>query len=159
MTRRKWRQESFLSVCTAAFSLFRTVTPFRPRDSAPDCPSLHASDDLTHDPSKPAYLPLLEWAPMLVSLRPSSKLILIVRGPGGTNTGVIPSLSSCAFCEQQGWFGGFPLSEAARCTSTEDEAPSPSLLREDRTNVGALSIPAYFIAELRRATISRSGIA
>ena len=95
---------------------------------------------------------------MLVPLRPSSKLILIVRGPGGTHTGVIPPSFIMRVLRATRMVGG-SLSEAARCTSTEDEAPSPSLLREDRTNVGALSIPAYSIAELRRATISRSGIA
>ena len=71
------------------------------------------------------------------------------------------TVSSCAFCEQEGWSGGSLShpSEAARCASTEDhQAPSPPLLRKQRTNAGivstsiSLSAPATVEA---RCAISR----
>jgi hypothetical protein len=52
------------------------------------------------------------------------------------------TVSSCAFCEQEGWSGdslSYP-SEAARCASTEDhQVPSPLLLCEQEGHLAAPS--------------------
>ena len=59
-------------------------------------------------PTKLVWLFPLGRAPVLVPLRPSSEHILIVRAPGARDQHGRHSVSSCAFCEQEGWSGCSP---------------------------------------------------